>query len=309
LITTAFISAESRVLTTGLDSVQGSAGKKCRDAPKISPSFELPKRIQAISIAIANSKGITVKCRCSRFNVGLTTAGLISIVSLTQFLTDAHSTETQEATGQEVATKDDVRFDHKVREDFFAGFQGDETSLQRGIKTCREVLEKEPKHAEAMVWLGSGQVYLSGQFFSKGQVAEGMKNWQAGLENMNKAAELEPDNIGVLIPRAAVLMPASRNLPPAIRNPVVEGVRKNFEHVYEMQKGMLSDIGEHPLGELRMGLADVYRTLGKLDESKAQLEAVVKELPDSDYAKVANKWLAAKPDAKLAHNCIGCHSK
>jgi outer membrane protein assembly factor BamD (BamD/ComL family) len=76
-----------------------------------------------------------------------------------------------------------------------------------------------------------------------------------------------------------------------------------------MQKDSLKDIGEHPLGELRMGLADVYRMLGRIDESRSQLEAVVKELPNTDYSKEADKWLAAKPTEKLAHNCIGCHSK
>ncbi len=67
---------------------------------------------------------------------------------------------------------------------------------------------------------------------------------------------------------------------------------------------MLSEIGEHPLGELRMGLADVHRSLGDLEKSKIHLEAVMKELPNTEYAKEAEKWLAAKPTAKLAHNCI-----
>jgi hypothetical protein len=30
-------------------------------------------------------------------------------------------------------------------------------------------------------------------------------------------------------------------------------------------------------------------------------------LPNTKYAERAKEWLAAKPDAKLAHVCIGCH--
>ena len=205
--------------------------------------------------------------------------------------------------------KEPIRFDQEVRDDFFSGFNGDEEALKKGIEACEKVLAENPKHAEALVWLGSGQVYLSGKAFSTGKPAEGMKQWQQGIANMDKAAELEPKNIGVLIPRAAVLMPASRNLPDIIKKPVLQGVLKNFEDVYEMQKDMLSEIGEHPLGELRMGLADVHRSLGDLEKSKIHLEAVMKELPDTEYAKEAEKWLAAKPTARLAHNCIGCHSK
>jgi hypothetical protein len=212
---------------------------------------------------------------------------------------------------REAATekKEPVRFDQEVRDDFFSGFNGDEDALKKGMEVCEKVLAENPKHAEALVWLGSGQVYWAGKAFSTGKPAEGMKHWQQGLANMDKAAELEPKNIGVLIPRAAVLMPASRGLPDIIKKPVLQGVLKNFEDVYEMQKDMLSEIGEHPLGELRMGLADVHRSLGDLEKSKTHLEAVIKELPDTEYAKEAEKWLAAKPTARLARNCIGCHSK
>jgi hypothetical protein len=253
---------------------------------------------------------LEMKCtsRCCNRNAGLWIAGFVAIGTVTGLL---HSQE--KPSGQEKPSRTEqvksVRFDEKVREDFFAGFEGDSDSLERAMKACETVLASEPKHAEAMVWLGSGQIFLSGQNFSKGKVADGMKFWQTGLGNMDKAVELEPDNIGVLIPRAAVLIPASRNLPEIVKKPVLEGVLKNFEHVYDMQKNSLDKIGEHPLGELRMGLAEVYRALGRGDDSKTQLEAVLKELPKTDYATEATKWLAAKPTDKLAHNCIGCHSK
>ena len=56
-----------------------------------------------------------------------------------------------------------------------------------------------------------------------------------------------------------------------------------------------------------MGLADVYRLRGELSKSREQLELVKTQLPDTAYARRAETWLAAKPDAKLAHDCIGCH--
>src|SRR5262245_52294786 len=44
------------------------------------------------------------------------------------------------------------RFDYLVREHFFAGFAGDQSALERGMKICEEALSANPKHAEAMVW-------------------------------------------------------------------------------------------------------------------------------------------------------------
>ena len=95
----------------------------------------------------------------------------------------------------------------------------------------------------------------------------------------------------------------------AMAKGLLETVRGDFEAIYELQKNDLDKLGTHPKGELRMGLAEVYRRLDQADKSKAQLDAIVKELPDSKYEKRAKEWLAAKPDAILAHNCIGCHTK
>ena len=91
--------------------------------------------------------------------------------------------------------------------------------------------------------------------------------------------------------------------------PVLKKVREDFERVYERQQNFLDKLGEHPHGELRMGLADVYRALGAPEKSKEQLEAVVKELPDTEYATEAQQWLKAPASKKLSHNCIGCHSE
>ncbi len=200
------------------------------------------------------------------------------------------------------------RFDLKVREDLFDGFQGDKEALKRGMQACEDTLAEEPEHAEALVWRGAARVFLSGEAFQKGDPIKGMGYWTTGLEDMDKAVELEPDNIGVLIPRAAVLLPAGRSAPRAMGLPLLHRVKTDLERTYERQKDMLDQLGEHPLGELRMGLADVYRALGEQEKSKEQLLAVRKELPESPYAERAEKWLQAGPNKKLGHSCIGCHS-
>jgi tetratricopeptide (TPR) repeat protein len=201
------------------------------------------------------------------------------------------------------------RFDAEVREDIFAGFKGDDEALQRGIKKCEDALAKNPKNAEALVWRGAGRVFYGGQLFGKQKIGEAMPLWTGGLKDLDKAVELEPDNIGVRIPRAAVLTQAGRNAPAAMGKPLLKKAREDFEAMYKKQEKEIAKIGTHPRGELHMGLADVYRQLGETDKSKAELETVVKEMANTKYAKVAKEWLEAKADAKLEHSCIGCHGK
>src|SRR5688572_26034123 len=54
-----------------------------------------------------------------------------------------------------------ARFDHAVRADFFAGFSGNDERLQRGMAVCEAVLAENPRHAEALVWHGSGLLVQS----------------------------------------------------------------------------------------------------------------------------------------------------
>src|SRR3989442_4226432 len=112
------------------------------------------------------------------------------------------------------------RFDMIVRQDFFAGFAGNKEALARGMKVTEEMLAKEPNHAEAGVWHGSGLLFLSGAAFQNGDAQNGMKLWQQGLGEMEQAVRLAPNNVGVLIPPGATLITSSRLTPPEIGRPV-----------------------------------------------------------------------------------------
>jgi len=221
----------------------------------------------------------------------------------------AFAIETQQTSKEEKSSDSKRRFDLVVREDIFAGFAGDEEALKRGEAACEKALKEDSKNAEALVWRGAVHVFQAGGLFGQNKPLQAFPLWTSGLKDMDNAVKLEPDNLGVRIPRAAVLLPAARNTPAAMRDPLLKSVLEDFEYIYKKQADHLDQLGTHPRGELRMGLADTYRIMGKLDKSKEQLEAVAKELPDSEYEVKAKEWLAAAPTAKLSHRCIGCHSK
>jgi tetratricopeptide (TPR) repeat protein len=218
-------------------------------------------------------------------------------------LDDKKPAETKKAEKSEEAK----RFDLIVREDIFAGFNGDADALKRGLEACDAELKKNHKSAEAMVWRGAGRVFEAGQLFGAGKSKDALPIWTGGLKDLDEAVKLEPNNVGVRIPRAAVLVQAGRNAPAAIGKPLLEKARDDFETIAKLQAKELEKLGVHPRGELHMGLADIYRLLGEKEKSKEQLEAVEKALPDTKYSKRAKEWLAAKADAKLEHSCIGCH--
>jgi hypothetical protein len=201
------------------------------------------------------------------------------------------------------------RFDYKVRNYFFAGLAGDSTLLQKGMKVCEAILAADPKQPEALVWHGLGLVAESRDAFQKGDQQTGGVLWQRGLGEMDDAAALAPDDLGVRIVRGAVLLTASRQLPnPEMARPLVEKGLSDFEKAYEVQGPDLSKLGTHPRGELLIGLADANNRLGNQEKAQAWFERIQKELPGTVYEKSASTWLETKSLAPAQAGCLGCHT-
>jgi uncharacterized protein YciI len=201
-----------------------------------------------------------------------------------------------------------ARFDHVVRNDFFAGFNGDAAALERGMKVTEQVLAAQPDHAEAMVWHGSGMFFLSGRFFQQGDSQKGMEFWTKSLAMMDRAVELAPANVGVRIPRGAVLLSASRFVPPDMRKQLLDRAFSDYNHSFELQKDRIATMPTHPKGELLSGLAEMHELSGRAPESKALLQQIVREMAGSPYSRRAEKWLAEGMPAPAQRNCIGCHT-
>src|SRR6185369_2035569 len=93
------------------------------------------------------------------------------------------------------------RFDYVVREDFFAGFGGNDEALKRAMTKTEAALAEEPNHAEALVWHGAGLYFQAGQLFRKGDMPAGQQLATKGLEEMDRAVALSPKSVGVRVPR------------------------------------------------------------------------------------------------------------
>jgi tetratricopeptide (TPR) repeat protein len=203
-----------------------------------------------------------------------------------------------------------ARFDMVVRSDFFAGFAGDEARFNSAMQVCEKTLAENPKHAEALVWHGSGLTFKAGMAFQKGDQQTGMELWTKGNGEMDEAVSLAPDNVGVRIPRGAMLFQATRNMPPAMAKPLVEKAVGDYERALALQSasGVFATLGDHPKGELLFGLAEGYSRLGQPEKARTYFERLVSDAPSSGQTPKAKEWLATgKLPASTGLGCVGCH--
>ena len=200
------------------------------------------------------------------------------------------------------------RFDVLVRADFFAGFTGDPARLQRAMDACERTLADNPKPAEALVWHGSGLAFQGGMAFQKGDMQTGGDLWGRGMTEMDAAVELTPESIGVLIPRGALLLQASRTMPPEMGRPLLEKAVGDYEKVLALQSAYFSTLGDHPKGELLFGLAEGHSRLGNADKSRMYFERLITDAPASGQAPKAKEFLSTGVLPKgQGLGCVGCH--
>ena len=206
------------------------------------------------------------------------------------------------------------RFDYLVREDMFAGFRGDTAAMQRAIKLCEDTLRINPNHPEALVWHGSAIWYLSGKAFQNHDVQTGMALSDSGLSEMDRAVELDSNNIGVRIPRAAAILAAAPFIPDPYGKMLMQKGLADYLKTLQIQSAYFSKLPMHPKGELLGALADTYRQLGDTASARTYYTRITHELPGSEYARRSSNWLKLKDlNTKTITlkpvTCIGCHTE
>lgn len=201
------------------------------------------------------------------------------------------------------------RFDDIVRGDFFAGMMGDDARLDRGMKFCEEILDKNPKHAEALVWHGGGLLTRASRAYAKGDSALGDRLWERGLKEMDEAVRIAPGHMGIKIGRSATIVGLAQSgwdASDARARTLLESALADYEAVYRWRKPVFSTLTAHSRGELLFGLASGWSILGEHRKARAYLRLVLEECKDTPYAAEARKWLGA-PNAVVQHDCRGCH--
>ena len=272
-------------------------------APLAVDNFEEQNRARLFSaVWVAyTDKAVGGKSAAARLIISAATSAPIGVA--------APDPTTAESGEQERAPR---RFDELVRADFFAGLAGNREAFDRAMKVCEDALAKDPKHAEAMVWHGAGVIYLSLQASEAGDKPRAIELWDRGLKEMDEAVALWPGHLGVIIPRGATLLEASRHAPdPALAKALLTKAVDDYEKALEVQKPFFHRLSVHSRGELLFGLAEGYHRLGEMRQTQHYFQRIVKECEGSGYAKKARAWLEKKalPNNHSALSCSGCHAR
>ena len=208
-----------------------------------------------------------------------------------------------------VASSSDAqeRFDYQVRDDMSRAFAGNAAAFKSAMATIEEKLKEHPDHAEALVWRGGGRSFMAGRAFAAGDIEGARAMAAAGMADLDRAFALEPGNIGVLVPRAAVLLALARNQRDAARTrELAAQAAANFETALALRRNAFDRLGQHNRGEYLSGLAESWALAGDQERSERYLRRILAELPESRYAERAAAKLANWDDRQPL-NCQSCH--
>ncbi len=199
------------------------------------------------------------------------------------------------------------RFDNQVRDDMFRAFGGNEAAFKNALSIIEEKLRENPDHAEALVWRGAARYWEAGQAFAAGDSAGAEALAAVAMVDMDRAIALKPSNIGVLIPRAAVLLAAARNQrdPKRVRD-LATRAATDFETALAIRQPAFDHLGQHNRGEYLSGLAESWALAGNQDKAERYLQRILAELPNSPYAERAAAKSANWSDRRPL-NCQTCH--
>ncbi len=205
------------------------------------------------------------------------------------------------------AAQQTERFDERVRDLFFAGFEGNLDALQEGMAIAADTLEAEPDHPGALAWQAAGWQFQAGMAFQRGDTGKGMTLFGKSITQFERAVSLAPDDFAVLIPRAANYAAAAKFVSHApTRNMMLETAIGDYKKTLALQEHYFEDLSIHSRGELLGGIADVLWQRGRRDEARPYLQRMVAELSGSPYAMVAQRQLE-QPETTVQLTCLGCH--
>lgn len=203
-----------------------------------------------------------------------------------------------------------VRFDMRVRDDFFAGMMGDRARLDRGMKICEQILARNPRDADALVWHGGGLLTRASQAYAKGDSALGDRLWKRGIKEMNDAVVFEPANLAVKIGRSATLIGIAQSgwdQSDAQARALLKSALDDYEEVYRRQKPHFAKLSNHSRGELLFGLASGWSILGDHTKAREYLILILEACKDTGYEREARPWLEKPAPTVIQHDCAGCH--
>jgi len=183
----------------------------------------------------------------------------------------------------------------EYRRKFFSVFRGDFKTFDKAYAEIQVMLQKNPRDARALVWLGNGQTVKAGVLNVKGQKAEAQRLLATSRQTLDRAVALRPSDPNIYMMRAATLYIQGQYWPAA------QVPRANWEKLRDDCLRFIRFIGPtrmprtsiHLRGETYGELGIAYLKLGEKDKAKSAFEKVIALCPGTAYAERAKKEIAA----------------
>jgi hypothetical protein len=201
-----------------------------------------------------------------------------------------------------------ARFDEQVRQDFFDGVRGDDAALARARKLCDDTLAANPSYPEAMVWHGAIVMWDSALKFRAGDRAAGIALYQQALGEMDHAVELAPNDVGVRIPRGAVLLAMAPFTPEPEKAKLLQRGIADYETTLAAQSAYFAKLSLHSREQLLYGLTDAYAAVGEQAKARALYARMARDAAGSELLPRA-KTRAEGGSVTGPTPCQQCHAR
>lgn len=185
-------------------------------------------------------------------------------------------------------------FEREVFADFIEASQGDAEARRRLLEKCESAIEADAEHAEAIAWRGAVKMFQAGTASESGDFRAAMQHTNDSLADLNRARELEPENPGVRMVAAQMLLSLAKyhpmeNMAKGYAKQGVEDAKTALSSLYDNWDKQPTDVK----GQLMLGVAEGYDKLGKVTEARDWFNRVIGAVPGTAWAEQAQAWLDA----------------
>lgn len=182
----------------------------------------------------------------------------------------------------------------KYREEFFSVFRGDFARFEKAYAEIKEMVDKDPKDARALVWLGNGHTVKAGLLMMNGQSEQALALLEDSRKTLDAAVALRPDDPNIYMMRAATLYIQGQHVPEQHLPMVVwERLRDDCLKFIDFMGDKMPRASIHLRGETYGELGVAYLKLGEKQKARAAFQKILELCPDTTYAERAEKELRA----------------
>jgi hypothetical protein len=198
-----------------------------------------------------------------------------------------------------------------IREDIFAGIlDNDLERLAQGEKNIEVLLERRPAEKPSLLaWKAGATLYRAVRAREANRTAEFEAKYRQALDLLSQARQLGPSDLGVTAATAGLYALLADRLPEKERGAAWSAAYDNYQALWKQQARNVEKLPVHLRGELLGGLALSAQRTGRTKELIAYLDKIRAVLPDSKYARAAQRWQEdPKAAATTPITCLSCHA-